>query len=179
MQEARRKKQDTGKNNGVRYYLIGSSILLFMFLIVGVSGCDVSTDEMINSKTVCSDSKILVSVESDSYQKNFCVELADDNTERNKGLMYRQSLPENEGMLFVYPEPQKVSFWMKNTLISLDLLFFDENNQLVEIKDNFQPCTEIICESYVSKNKVKYVLEVNADQFVKNDVEKKMKLQIE
>jgi uncharacterized membrane protein (UPF0127 family) len=57
----------------------------------------------------------------------FSVELADTPQERSQGLMFRESMPRGAGMLFVYDAPQRASFWMKNTLISLDMVFVDSS----------------------------------------------------
>ncbi|MBW3019376.1 DUF192 domain-containing protein [Candidatus Woesearchaeota archaeon] len=93
---------------------------------------------------------------------SFCVEIADDNKERTVGLMYVDDLPDNKGMFFVFPQELPLSFWMKNTLIPLDLVFLDKDMVVVDVKHNFQPCTEEPCESYLSKVPAKYVLEINA-----------------
>lgn len=67
------------------------------------------------------------------------VEVVDDPAERAQGLMWRKDLPENHGMLFVYETPQPVSFWMKNTLIPLDILFFDERGVLRHVHPQARP----------------------------------------
>lgn len=67
------------------------------------------------------------------------VEIADDAAERAQGLMNRPHLPQGEGMLFVYETPRQASFWMKNTLIPLDLLFFDARGVLRHVHPQARP----------------------------------------
>ncbi|WP_299360977.1 DUF192 domain-containing protein [uncultured Paracoccus sp.] len=67
------------------------------------------------------------------------VEIADDADERARGLMHRTSLPPGQGMLFIYSSPQQVAFWMKNTLIPLDLLFIDAAGRVRHIHPNARP----------------------------------------
>ncbi len=98
------------------------------------------------------------------------VEIADDLQEQITGLMFRQNLGYYEGMLFVYDTEKKRSFWMKNTLISLDMLFVDANNRIIDIKENIQPCVIEICPNYTSKSPAKYVLEVNAGFTLMNNI---------
>jgi uncharacterized membrane protein (UPF0127 family) len=80
-----------------------------------------------------------VALRGDWGQAFFSVEIADDESERAQGLMFRESLPRGAGMLFVYPEPQTAAFWMKNTLIPLDIIFFDESGQVIRIQANAVP----------------------------------------
>ena len=63
-------------------------------------------------------------------QARFAVEIADDDAERARGLMFRKSLPAGAGMLFVYDRPQPVAFWMKNTLIPLDMVFIGADGRV-------------------------------------------------
>lgn len=92
------------------------------------------------------------------------VEIADSPEERIRGLMYRDFLTENSGMLFIFDNSDILEFWMKNTLISLDIIYIDENMKIVKIIENVQPCLEDPCESYSSSFPAKYVLEVNAGE---------------
>jgi uncharacterized membrane protein (UPF0127 family) len=89
----------------------------------------------------------------------FSVEVVDDAAERAQGLMHRESLPRFGGMLFVYEAPQPVAFWMKNTLLPLDMLFFDGAGRLTRIKENAQPHDET---AVVGGDAIRYVLEINA-----------------
>lgn len=79
-----------------------------------------------------------------------------------KGLMFVESMPDSEGMLFVFDKQSPKSFWMKNCFIPLDMVFIDENLTVVDIKHDFEPCKEDPCPHYVSKEPALYVLEINA-----------------
>jgi uncharacterized membrane protein (UPF0127 family) len=75
-------------------------------------------------------------------QARFSVELADTGAERAQGLMLRESLPMSGGMLFVYGAPQRASFWMKNTLIPLDMIFADPSGRVTRVHSNAIPGDE-------------------------------------
>ena len=96
--------------------------------------------------------------------KNVCfhVEIAKTEKERETGLMNRSKLDLNKGMLFVFDSPGKYSFWMKNTLIPLDMIWIDRNKKIVDIKHDAKPCQSENCETYSPKSDAKYVLEINA-----------------
>jgi YVTN family beta-propeller protein len=90
------------------------------------------------------------------------VEVPDDPEESMRGLMFRIHLPWNAGMLFPYSNEEPRTFWMKNTLIPLDMIFVDSSSKIVEIKENVPPCEQDQCPTYPSKEPAQYVLEVNA-----------------
>lgn len=92
------------------------------------------------------------------------VEIADTNSERQTGLMHRKKLCDDCGMLFVFEEEDIHSFWMKDTYISLDMIFINSDLEVVELL-HAVPCEEEICESYIPKGKALYVLEVNSERF--------------
>ncbi len=89
------------------------------------------------------------------------VEIADSPEEREKGLMHRTELKQDTGMLFVFSEPQVLSFWMKDTKIPLEIIFFDQAGNFVNVH-SMEPCTAMPCPSYSSAELSLYALEVNA-----------------
>jgi len=93
-------------------------------------------------------------------------EIADDAEERRVGLMNRESLKDNEGMLFVFDAPKSgITFWMKNTLIPLDMIRMDSSWHVLYMEQDVQPCINEPCPTYGSKLASiisKYVLELNA-----------------
>jgi uncharacterized protein len=99
----------------------------------------------------------VVLVEAGASQYRFEVEVADDPNERAEGLMYRRSLADNAGMLFVYPRPQPVEFWMRNTPLSLDIVFIRQDGTIAGIAENTVPMSEDLIPS---GEPVRAVLEV-------------------
>jgi YVTN family beta-propeller protein len=99
------------------------------------------------------------------------VEVADDQDETMRGLMFRKHLPWNAGMLFVFHNEEPRTFWMKNTFIPLDMIFVDSNLKIVDIKENVPPCAQgDECPLYPSKERAQYVLEVNAGFVQENGI---------
>jgi len=93
---------------------------------------------------------------------SFNVEIAVTDAARERGLMYRTHMAADHGMLFVYSDAQPRYFWMKNTLIPLDILFFNAQHQLINVSADTPPCKADPCPSYSSAAPAKYVLELNA-----------------
>lgn len=94
--------------------------------------------------------------------ESFTVELAETTEKQALGLMFRDELREDHGMLFLFPGEAMRSFWMKNTRIPLDIFYFDENLSLVSVSENARPCRTQRCPGYPSAAPAKYVLELNA-----------------
>ncbi len=97
------------------------------------------------------------------------VEIADDASERALGLMHRTALAEDHGMLFVFPGEDKLSFWMKDTLIPLSIAFIDSEGRIVDLQD-MKPLDDDP-PSYVSAKPARYALEVNQGFFEVRGVE--------
>jgi len=95
---------------------------------------------------------------------SFKVTLAEDDNSRAMGLMYEKSLADDAGMLFIFPDSRPRAFWMKNTLIPLDILYFNHDKVLVSVQADVPPCrsTTTRCPNYPSKKPAQYVLEINA-----------------
>lgn len=109
---------------------------------------------------------------------SFEVEIADTSEERARGLMNRESLGENSGMLFVYEEEADRSFWMKNTLIPLDIIFLNSNFEVINIeKASPEPNTsDSDLQRYRSERPAQYVLEINQNRSNEIGLEKGSKI---
>ena len=95
--------------------------------------------------------------------QRYAVEVADDDAERARGLMFRDSLPADRGMLFIHESEGPLAYWMKNTRIALDILYFDDSLTLVSQQRDVPPCSAgNACPSYPSARPARYVLELNA-----------------
>ena len=102
----------------------------------------------------------LVELYHPASQTKFKVEIASSPQSRSKGLMHRKSMSDDQGMLFAFPDSEFRSFWMKNTYISLDIIFLDENWEVI----NWYTNTEVLQtnERYTSSKPSKYVIELNS-----------------
>ena len=94
--------------------------------------------------------------------KRFSVEIADTQQKQTLGLMYRDEMPADHGMLFIFPNEAPRSFWMKNTRIPLDIMYFDKDLIMVSAALDTPPCRVSRCPAYPSSAPVMYVLELNA-----------------
>jgi len=124
----------------------GAAIAVSLFF----SGAVVAQD------SICRDDQ--VTLRGDWGQAQFTVELADDPEERSRGLMHRESLARSAGMLFVYPQERTVGFWMKNTLIPLDMIFMDASGTVRRIGHEAQPHDT---RPVMGGNAIQTVLEIN------------------
>ena len=94
--------------------------------------------------------------------KRFTVEIADTQEKHALGLMFRDSMPADAGMLFIFPNEAPRSFWMRNTRIPLDIIYFNKNLELVSVSADTPPCKVRQCPGYPSAGPAMYVLELNA-----------------
>lgn len=99
-----------------------------------------------------------VHLRGDWGQARFTVDLADTPETRSRGLMFVRSMPKSTGMLFVYDSPQRATFWMRNTLISLDMIFTDDTGTVRHVHHNAIPGDETTIDG---GNDVLTVLEIN------------------
>ena len=91
----------------------------------------------------------------------YLVEIADTADKAQQGLMWRKSMPQNQGMLFIFPYPTIIKMWMKNTYIPLDMIFFNAQNQVICLRENARPLDESIISCPYPASKV---LELNAGE---------------
>ena len=98
--------------------------------------------------------------------KSIHVEVASTQKSRMLGLMFRNELDKDQGMLFIYPQEQYLSFWMKNTKIPLSIAFINSNGVIIQI-ESMTPYSLI---NHVSKDKLKYALEMEGDWFRENGI---------
>lgn len=100
------------------------------------------------------------------------VEIADDDAERSRGLMFREHMPRDAGMLFIHEREEPQSYWMMNTRIALDILYFDSGLRLVSQRRDTPPCPpRQRCPAYPSTAPAQYVLELNAGEAAKLGLE--------
>ncbi len=114
------------------------------------------------------------------FENGFCLhlEVADTQEKRSRGLMFRESAPRDAGMLFVFDEEGKHDFWMKNTLVSLDIAWLDENYLVVDAL-RMAPCRQDPCQIYEPEAAAKYAIEAAEGVLEENKLEKGGKLRVE
>jgi uncharacterized membrane protein (UPF0127 family) len=125
------------------------------------------TTRVLAHLAVCASSLLATACASGSWVEldghRYQVEIADDDAERARGLMFRDELPADRGMLFIHDELAPQAYWMKNTRIPLDILYFDDGRRLVSQQRDVPPCSAgDRCPSYPSDAPARYVLELNA-----------------
>ena len=135
---------------------------LLLPLLILQSSCKDNSKKMIKTEPIVFKKEgelTILAVDKDSIKAKLDIEIADSDYETQTGLMYRSSMEENQGMLFIFPTTEMHSFYMKNTVFSLDILFIDENLKIATIRANTKPYDETGISSQVP---VKYVLEIDA-----------------
>ncbi|RDY60832.1 DUF192 domain-containing protein [Flagellimonas nanhaiensis] len=138
-------------------YLI-SCILLVLFL----ASCKSDSKKEIKTEVITFSKEGDLSIfksNTDSIIARFDIEIAESDYETQTGLMYRESMEKNQGMLFIFQDVAMHSFYMKNTQIPLDIIYIDKNQKIASFQKNANPFDESGLSSQVP---VKYVLEINA-----------------
>lgn len=103
--------------------------------------------------------------------REITAELAVTPAERERGLMFREKLEPDQGMLFVFEEEDLYSFWMKNTLIPLDIIWLNSHQQIVHIERDVPPCQHDPCPGYRPRQPALYVLELKGGQAEANGLQ--------
>jgi len=98
------------------------------------------------------------------------IEVAADDETRAQGLMYRDRIPPGIGMLFLFAQSGDYPFWMKNTLVPLDMIWIDDQKRVVHVEANVPPCQADPCPSYPPHAQAKYVLELAAGEAARHRV---------
>lgn len=145
---------------------MGSRITAIILSLVGAIGpafAESNTGSTAKAELPVSDSKYqcqddVVWLRGPFGVARFGADVADTQSERAQGLMHVAHMPASRGMLFVYEYPQQVAFWMKNTLIPLDMIFADENGRVVKVHSNAIPGD---LTAIPGQGKVQYVFEIN------------------
>ena len=110
------------------------------------------------------------------------VQIADSEPRRVRGLMFQDQLPYDQGMIFVFDDPGLYSLWMLNMQFPLDMIWFDQDGNVVHIEKNVPPCKTALeitsCQSVVPDNEASYILEVTSGFVDKNNITKDSKLTI-
>lgn len=136
---------------------------LFVILCLSIVAISCETKPKTNVKTkeigFTKEGKLTITKANGNVAATIDVEFAETNYEREAGLMYRSSMEENQGMLFIFSEEFPRNFYMKNTYIPLDIIYLDADKKIVSFQENAIPLDETGLPSTVP---AKYVLEVNA-----------------
>ncbi|MBT8184333.1 MAG: DUF192 domain-containing protein [Eudoraea sp.] len=136
--------------------------LFLLCLITALSACKEETKKVVTTAPISFTKEAELSIykeATDSVVVQLNIEIADSDYETQTGLMYRESMAEHQGMLFIFPEEAMRSFYMKNTKIPLDIIYIDRELRISSIQKNAKPLDE---SGLPSDAPAQYVLEVNA-----------------
>lgn len=159
--------------------LLKSSNLLFFavtlcILIAGCSKSDNKDNGQPNKGRTIEYSREITFLNSDEQEiTTIQAAVADDDDERNMGLMDVNNLPTDRGMLFIFENQRPLSFWMANTPLSLDIFFVNEAMEIVRIHQNTQPFSE---KNLASEKPARYVIETNGGFSLTHDIQEGMKV---
>jgi uncharacterized membrane protein (UPF0127 family) len=163
-------KTETKKPNVVLYVLIGVVVIVAGYFIYTMINDKKPIEHKVNTEKVDKQKESqdpqfkkqgeldFVSSKDKKVIKKIDVEIADNDAKRQRGLMFRKTMEDSQGMLFVFVASEQQSFWMKNTILPLDIMFVSENKEIVKIHKKTVPFSET---SLPSEKKSMYVVEVN------------------
>lgn len=137
-------------------------VALFIGSVLLLGSCKTDSKKEIKTETISFTKEgelTILKQETDSITALFNIEIAESEYETQTGLMYRESMEENQGMLFIFPDIAMHSFYMKNTQFPLDIIYIDENLKIASFQKDAKPYNE---SGLSSKVPVKYVFEINA-----------------
>jgi len=140
----------TEMNKAVQIFLAIIIVTVFIFLCWQISGLWLEKEVDYKVGKACINSNC------------FAIEFAENDFQIRKGLMFRESLADDNGMLFVFDKEAIYPFWMKNTKIPLDIIWINKNKKIIFISENTQPCKNINCPQVNPQKDAKYVLEINS-----------------
>lgn len=146
-----------------------SKKILFIASVLFCVGCTAAQQELVDRKQ---ELELHGPIDSVATVE---IEIANTDETREAGLMFRESLGADSGMLFVFDDVEVRNFWMKNTLLPLDVIFFDEEGDWVSTS-TMSPCENMPCISYSSIFPAQYALEVNAGWAKRNAVSEGWKI---
>lgn len=152
-------KHPTEKPIEKKYYVIAGVLIaaiIILFVFPGILNKENSEEVYYMFQK---EGELTISDSTNARKAVIDIEIADTDYDRQLGLMKRISMEEKQGMLFIFPAEEKQSFWMRNTLISLDMIFINSNKKIVTIHKNTKVLSD---QSYPSAAPAQYVLEVNA-----------------
>jgi uncharacterized protein len=138
------------------------TLVFFGCVSIGIFSCKNETNKPVKQREIAFKKEghlVIFKSTSDSTKVNFDIEIADNDYETQTGLMYRNSMKSNQGMLFIFDDTKERFFYMKNTKIPLDLIYIDDTKKIVSFQKNAKPFNE---SSLPSNVPAKYVLEINS-----------------
>jgi uncharacterized protein len=140
--------------------------LYLFFIMIGfvipTSGCggdDAPRGSAMSEPQFRRDGTLEFLAQDDSVITTIAIEIAETEAARQQGLMYRRSMPDQSGMLFIFDKPDTLSFWMRNTLMPLDIMFVSADRQIVNIAHRTRPLSDDLVRA---EGLAKYVVEVRA-----------------
>jgi hypothetical protein len=136
------------------------ALVIALVMALSVAACRGSDEPSVGSSPTGSLPRGTVTIGSASGERIFRVEIAETDADRQRGLMFREELDPDAGMAFLFESPVNGSFWMKNTLIPLDMIFINGDRQVVAMHESVPPCRRDPCPGYDSGAPARFVLEL-------------------